>query len=51
LGLALSCVRRLAVSRRLGSARYRWQIVQALPPMRRTRERAEVEAFLAALDA
>ena len=35
------------LDRRLGSARYRWQIVQALPPMRRTRERAEVEAFLA----
>ena len=27
------------------------QIVQALPPMRRTRERGEVEAFLAALEA
>jgi ATP-dependent DNA helicase DinG len=39
------------LDRRLGSARYRWQIVQALPPMRRTRERADVEAFLAALDA
>ena len=31
---------------RLGSARYRWDIVKALPPMRRTRERAEVETFL-----
>ena len=31
---------------RLGTARYRWDIVRALPPMRRTRERAEVEAFL-----
>ncbi len=31
---------------RLGSARYRWDIVKALPPMRRTRERAEVESFL-----
>jgi ATP-dependent DNA helicase DinG len=39
------------LDRRLGRARYRWQIVQALPPMRRTRDRAEVEAFLAALDA
>ena len=26
--------------------RYRWDIVHALPPMRRTRDRAEVEAFL-----
>ncbi len=39
------------LDRRLGSARYRWQIVQALPPMRRTRDRADVEAFLATLDA
>jgi ATP-dependent DNA helicase DinG len=31
---------------RLGKANYRWQIVSALPPMRRTKERAEVEAFL-----
>jgi ATP-dependent DNA helicase DinG len=31
---------------RLGKASYRWDIVKALPPMRRTRERAEVEAFL-----
>ncbi len=31
---------------RLGSARYRWDIIKALPPMKRTRERAEVEAFL-----
>ena len=31
---------------RLGTARYRWDIVKALPPMRRTRDRAEVEAFL-----
>jgi ATP-dependent DNA helicase DinG len=31
---------------RLGTARYRWDIVKALPPMKRTRERAEVEAFL-----
>jgi ATP-dependent DNA helicase DinG len=31
---------------RLGTARYRWDIVQALPPMRRTRDRSEVEAFL-----
>jgi ATP-dependent DNA helicase DinG len=31
---------------RLGKAGYRWDIVNALPPMRRTRHRAEVEAFL-----
>ena len=31
---------------RLGKANYRWDIVKALPPMRRTRERSEVEAFL-----
>jgi ATP-dependent DNA helicase DinG len=31
---------------RLGTARYRWDIVKALPPMRRTRDRSEVEAFL-----
>jgi ATP-dependent DNA helicase DinG len=31
---------------RLGKARYRWDIVKALPPMRRTRDRSEVEAFL-----
>jgi ATP-dependent DNA helicase DinG len=37
------------LDRRLGEARYRWDIVKALPPMKRTRERAEVEAFLRAL--
>jgi ATP-dependent DNA helicase DinG len=31
---------------RLATATYRWDIVRALPPMRRTRERDEVEAFL-----
>ncbi len=31
---------------RLGKANYRWDIVKALPPMRRTRHRAEAEAFL-----
>ncbi|MDJ0771661.1 MAG: ATP-dependent DNA helicase [Ilumatobacter sp.] len=31
---------------RLGTARYRWDIVNALPPMKRTRERKDVEAFL-----
>jgi ATP-dependent DNA helicase DinG len=35
------------LDRRLGAARYRWDIVNALPPMRRTRDRAEVERFLA----
>ncbi len=34
------------MDRRLGTARYRWDIIGALPPMRRTRERAEVEEFL-----
>ncbi|HSB85893.1 MAG TPA: ATP-dependent DNA helicase, partial [Ilumatobacteraceae bacterium] len=32
--------------RRLGMANYRWQIIAALPPMRRTKDRGEVEAFL-----
>jgi ATP-dependent DNA helicase DinG len=36
---------------RLGTARYRWELVHALPPMRRTRSRADVEAFLAPLRA
>jgi ATP-dependent DNA helicase DinG len=31
---------------RLGKANYRWDIVKALPPMRRTRHRADAEAFL-----
>lgn len=31
---------------RLGSARYRWDIIRALPPMRRTKHRSEVEDFL-----
>jgi ATP-dependent DNA helicase DinG len=34
---------------RLATARYRWEIVNALPPMQRTRERAEVERFLESL--
>jgi len=34
---------------RLGKANYRWNLVRALPPMRRTRWRADVEAFLAPL--
>ena len=32
--------------RRLGKASYRWQVLRALPPMRRTKERNEVESFL-----
>jgi ATP-dependent DNA helicase DinG len=32
--------------RRLGKASYRWQVLGALPPMRRTKERHEVERFL-----
>jgi ATP-dependent DNA helicase DinG len=31
---------------RLNSASYRWDLVRALPPMRRTRHRHEAEAFL-----
>jgi ATP-dependent DNA helicase DinG len=31
---------------RLGTARYRWDIIRALPPMKRTKVRADVEAFL-----
>ena len=31
---------------RLARAGYRWDIVRALPPMRRTRHREEAEAFL-----
>jgi ATP-dependent DNA helicase DinG len=32
---------------RLATARsYRWELVKALPPMRRTRELTEAEAFL-----
>ncbi len=34
---------------RLGTARYRWELINALPPMRRTRWRSDVEAFLAQL--
>ncbi len=36
---------------RLGRARYRWDLIRALPPMARTRHRHEVEAFLATLRA
>jgi len=34
---------------RLGRAGYRWDLVNALPPMKRTRHRAEAEAFLRTL--
>jgi ATP-dependent DNA helicase DinG len=34
---------------RLGTANYRWDLVRALPPMRRTRHRAEAEEFLRSL--
>lgn len=37
------------LDRRLGAARYRWDIISALPPMRRTRDRAEVVAALEAI--
>jgi ATP-dependent DNA helicase DinG len=33
---------------RLAKARYRWSLVNALPPMRRTRHRSDVVEFLAA---
>jgi len=36
---------------RLASAGYRWDLVRALPPMARTREPGDLEAFLAALPA
>jgi len=34
---------------RLATAGYRWELIQALPPMRRTKDRAEVERFLEGL--
>lgn len=34
---------------RMAKANYRWDFVNALPPMRRTKDRAEVEEFLRAL--
>ncbi|MFN3215402.1 MAG: helicase C-terminal domain-containing protein, partial [Acidimicrobiales bacterium] len=35
------------LDRRLATSKsYRWQLIGALPPYRRTRDRAEVEAFL-----
>lgn len=38
------------LDQRLGTARYRWDLVNALPPMRRTRHRDEVVEFLRSLD-
>ena len=35
---------------RLATKSYRWDFINALPPMRRTKDRAEVEAFLRSLD-
>ena len=35
---------------RLATASYRWELIRALPPMRRTRDRAEAEAFLREID-
>jgi ATP-dependent DNA helicase DinG len=34
---------------RLATAGYRWELIQALPPMRRTKDRAEAERFLEGL--
>jgi ATP-dependent DNA helicase DinG len=34
---------------RLATAGYRWELINALPPMRRTKDRAEVERFLEGL--
>jgi ATP-dependent DNA helicase DinG len=34
---------------RLATARYRWDLIRALPPMRRTKDRAEVLELLSAL--
>ncbi len=35
------------LDQRLGTARYKWDLVRALPPMRRTRHRSDVVDFLA----
>ena len=37
------------LDRRLATANYRWTLVKSLPPMRRTKDPAEVRAFLGAL--
>ena len=36
---------------RLGKANYRWDIINALPPMKRTRHRSDVEGFLTRITA
>ena len=36
---------------RMASANYRWDFVNSLPPMKRTKDRKVVEDFLAALNA
>ncbi|MEZ5282497.1 MAG: ATP-dependent DNA helicase [Acidimicrobiales bacterium] len=38
------------LDQRLGTARYRWDLVKALPPMKRTRHRSDVVEFLRSLD-
>jgi ATP-dependent DNA helicase DinG len=35
------------MDRRLATARYRWTLINSLPPMRRTKDPAEIRAFLA----
>jgi ATP-dependent DNA helicase DinG len=35
------------MDRRLATARYRWTLIRSLPPMRRTKDPAEVRGFLA----
>ena len=37
------------LDKRLGTARYRWQLLNALPPMKRTRDFDEVAGFLGSL--
>jgi ATP-dependent DNA helicase DinG len=37
--------------RRLGTASYKWELVNALPPMKRTRQRSDAETFLRSLTA
>jgi ATP-dependent DNA helicase DinG len=39
------------LDRRLATASYRWTLVRSLPPMRRTKDPAEVRSFLASLAA
>ncbi|MBJ7308067.1 MAG: ATP-dependent helicase, partial [Acidimicrobiia bacterium] len=34
---------------RMASANYRWDFVNSLPPMKRTKDRSEVESYLASL--